>query len=55
MRVAEDGVSIDITVEEAIKLSTLGFVVVCDESGKVVAVVQKDKVTTENLRRSADE
>lgn len=44
MKVADDGKSIDITVEEAIKLSTLGFVVICDDEGKVIAITQKDKI-----------
>lgn len=43
MRVAEDGKSIDITVQEAIKLAILGFVVVCDDDGNVVEIVQSDK------------
>jgi hypothetical protein len=48
MKVADDGKSINITEQEAIKLATLGFVFVCEVDGKVIAIVQKDKVTEEN-------
>lgn len=42
MRVAEDSKSIDITVEEAVKLQAIGFRLVCND-GKVYAVVDEKK------------
>ena len=47
MRVADDGYSIDISVEEAIKMSIQGFVMVCNEEGKVVQIIQGDKIKKE--------
>lgn len=47
MRVADDGKSIDISVEEAIKMSIQGFVMVCDDEGRVVQIVQADKIKKE--------
>lgn len=44
MRVADDGKSIDITFEEAIKMATLGFICVVNEDGKVVQITQADKM-----------
>ena len=43
MRVADDGKSIDISVEEAIKLATLGYVCIVNEEGKVIQIIQKNK------------
>lgn len=47
MRVAEDGVSIDITEKEILKLGTLGFVVVRDCKGKVIEIKQPKKTKKE--------
>lgn len=44
MRIDEDGKSIDLTIEEGIKLHMMGFNIICHD-GKVIAIVQKDKVT----------
>ena len=44
MRVADDGKSINVTEQEAIKLATLGFVFVCEADGKIIAIMQKDKL-----------
>ena len=44
MRVADDGKSINVTEQEAIKLATLGFVFVCEVDGKIIAIVPRDKV-----------
>lgn len=40
MRVDEEDGSIDITIEEAIKLNVMGFILVCND-GKVVAIVEE--------------
>lgn len=42
MRVAKDGKSISMTLEEAIKLYTIGFVTIC-KAGKVIAIVEEGK------------
>ena len=53
MRVATDGRSIDVTEQEAIKLATLGFVFVCEADGRVIAIMQKDKLDVSNDKQEA--
>ena len=43
MRVAEDGVSINISNQEIVKLATLGFVVIRDYKGRVIEIKQPKK------------
>ena len=51
MKINEEDKSIDITIEEAIKLNTLGYVIECND-GKVFAIRQEKPEEKQEAKRS---
>jgi len=41
MRIADDGKSIDITIDEVLKLARMGYIIVCND-GNVIAIKEKE-------------